>query len=734
MKNKSLNNLIKNIVVFIETNLSVGVGTKILVPFFLIILIVVAALSYFVTEKISEKIEEMEVRRAVSILDTTLQSVEQERETVVTYTNIFGDSMDIAQAFQKGDQKKLYEILIALKDYSKQQKIILFDRFGRVVVQVANSPTIHQDAQPLIKKGIAGLTTSTLAVSENGLEIYAVTPIMKSQTTAANNPVLLLDRHIGEKELNNIKKREGVEITIISNHTVVASTLDPASAGLVLKDISGSAGTNVVPSRIVVNNVEYINVWKTIGSQGLISVMVPNSDLLAVKQSISGDILRTTVVAMILVFVCATVLAELIVSPLRSMLRTTKAITGGDFTRKIEVLTKDEFGELGEGINYMAERIKERLDHAEHLATVDGLTGLYNHRYLQQRLIQEIQRANRTGSKLSLILLDIDYFKHYNDSLGHPAGDKLLQQLAKIILSCVRTIDVVARYGGEEFAVILVDTGAQDAYEVGERIRASVEQYEFDGRENQPNGKVTISLGIASYPENAFSKDDLIKLADDALYKAKYISKNKVVLYYSVLDELKSGTDESEHDLLNTVKTLISVINSRDKYTYGHSERVVQYTTSIAEEMNIPEKELRDIKVAAFLHDIGKVEIGREILNKTEPLTADELAILRQHPSWGAQIVSSISLLKEIVPMILYHHEKYDGTGYPAGLRGEEIPLAARILKIADSFDAMTSYRPYQNAKTFKEAKEELIRCKAKDFDPEMVDIFLRILEKQGNC
>lgn len=732
MDSKRLNNLLKNIVIFLETNLSVSVGTKILVPFFLIILIVVAALSYFVTGKISEKIEDMEVRRAVAVLDTTLHSVEQDQETVLTYANIFGDSMDIAQALQEGDKSKLYEILIALKEYSKQQKIILIDGFGRVVVQVANSPTIHQDAQLLIKKGMAGLTTSTLAVSENGLEIYAVTPIRTGLSTSINNPVLLLDRHIGEKELNTIKKRDGVEITIISDHTVVASTLDTASANLVLKDISGSAGSNVVPSRIVVNNVEYINVWQTIGSTGLISVMVPNSDLLAVKQSISKDILRTTILAIILVFICATLLAEIIASPLRGMLRTTKAITGGDFTQKIEVLTKDEFGELGQGINYMADRVKERLDYAEHLATVDGLTGLYNHRYFQQRLIQEIKRANRTGSKLSLILMDIDYFKHYNDNLGHPAGDKLLGQLAKILLGCVRTIDVVARYGGEEFAVILVDTGALDAYEVGERIRVSVEQYEFDGRETQPNGKVTISIGIASYPENAFSKDDLIKLADDALYKAKYISKNKVVLYYSVLDELKSGIDESEHDLLNTVKTLISVINSRDKYTFGHSERVVQYTTSIAEEMNFSEKELRDIKVAAFLHDIGKIEIGREILNKTEPLTTEELEILRMHPSWGAQIVSSIGSLKGIVPMILYHHEKYDGTGYPARLSGKDIPLAARILKLADSFDAMTSYRPYQTAKTFQQAKEEITCCKEKDFDPKIVDVFLRILENQG--
>lgn len=709
--------------------MSVSVGTKILVPFFMVMLIVVASLPYFVISKISEKIEQMEIRRAVAVLNSTIEQVEEQRKTVETYASLLGGSMEIEQALLTGDKTKLYEILVTAKESSKQQKIVVYDSQGRMVAQVANSPTIHNDAIPLIKKGLGGISTSILTVSENGLEIYAVTPIHSGQEVGVNNPAMLLDRHIGDKELSGIKKREGVDITIISGKTVVATTLDGALANHVLNDIlAGARNKKMISSRIIGNNMDFINVWQTVGSNGLISVMVPNNDLIAIKQDLSGDIVSITLMALLLVFLCATVISKIIVAPLQRMLRTTKAITHGDFNQKIDVITRDEFGELGEGINFMAERIKERLDQAEHLATIDGLTGLYNHRFFQQRLAQEVRRAERAGSAVSLILLDIDYFRHYNDHLGHPAGDRVLQQIGKILATSIRSVDIAARYGGEEFAVILVDTGALDAYDVGERIRQAVERFPFVGREGQPTGKITISLGIASYPENAGNKDDLIKLADDALYKAKYISKNKVVLYYSVLDELKTGLDNSEHDLLNTVKTLISMINSRDKYTYGHSERVVQYATAIARAMGLPENDIRDIKVAAFLHDIGKIEISREILNKEAPLTADETEILKQHPSWGAQIVSSINSLKEAVPVILYHHEKYDGTGYPSGLRGNDIPLHARILKLADSFDAMTSLRPYQCTKTHSQARDEIRRCKGTDFDPDLVDVFLRVI------
>lgn len=183
--------------------------------------------------------------------------------------------------------------------------------------------------------------------------------------------------------------------------------------------------------------------------------------------------------------------------------------------------------------------------------------------------------------------------------------------------------------------------------------------------------------------------------------------------------------------IINTVKTLITVINAVDHYTYGHSERVVNYVDKIAKKMNLPEKEIKIIKYGAFLHDIGKIEIDRNLLSKTETLSITEKLIIKQHPSLGAEIIRPIKPLRQVVPYILYHQEHFDGNGYPEGLQGEEIPLGARIVAVADSYDAMTTSRPYKQGKSFQEALKELRKYKGTQFDPQVVEVFISILEGQ---
>ncbi len=366
---------------------------------------------------------------------------------------------------------------------------------------------------------------------------------------------------------------------------------------------------------------------------------------------------------------------------------------------------------------------------ADSLSILDSLTNLYNHKFFHEKLDEEVHRAYLLNTKVSLIMLDIDYFKNYNDVLGYPAGDRLLSEFAAVLGKLVRSKDIVARYGGEEFAIILLDADTKLALDVAERIRNAVEDYQFEGREVQPKGKITVSLGVATYPHNASSKEELLKVAEEALYRAKHTARSRVALYFSVFDDLKSDLNQSDLSLLNTIKTLITVINAKDKYTFGHSERVVQYSAALAEQLGLDSEQIKYIKYGAFLHDIGKIEIGREILNKKEPLNNDEWATLQCHPQWGADIVKPVSALKEILPQILHHHERFDGMGYPYGLKGTEIPLNARILAIADSFDAMTTARPYQNARSLNDAVKELHRCAGSQFDPQLVEAFVKALK-----
>lgn len=380
---------------------------------------------------------------------------------------------------------------------------------------------------------------------------------------------------------------------------------------------------------------------------------------------------------------------------------------------------------------YVENEIKYRKKLSQKVIT-DEVTGLYNHRYLQERLDIEVEEAKKNNYTLALIMIDLDYFKHYNDTFGHQEGDLLLKDIGGIIQDKITGKGIVCRYGGDEFTVILQNTRVEEALSIAEEIRAGIDGYQFSKGDDQIEGDLTASLGIAVYPQNAINKDELIKKADDAMYKAKFMSKNRVELYSSVLDDLDSRLNESEQELLNSIKTLVTIINAKDNYTYGHSERVVLYATMIGQAIGMQNEELCRLRYAAYLHDIGKIEISREILNKEDMLTEDEWRILKNHPAWGAEIIRPIHALDDIIPAVLYHHERFDGWGYPDGLKGYDIPLHARILAVADSFDAMMSERPYKEPKSFEEAVEELDACNGTQFDPNIVEKFIKILLTTG--
>jgi len=204
-----------------------------------------------------------------------------------------------------------------------------------------------------------------------------------------------------------------------------------------------------------------------------------------------------------------------------------------------------------------------------------------------------------------------------------------------------------------------------------------VRRLSFDGEEYQPNGKIMISCGVASAPDHARIFKELVKYADHALYKAKNLNKNRVELYFSVFDGLE--VEEDEKELLNSIRTLISVINAKDRYTYGHSERVSYYSIKVAESMGLSDADINLMRYAAFLHDIGKIEIERDILNKTGKPTDEEWRILQQHPRWGSEIVKAVNKLQPVATIILNHHEYFDGSGYPQGAKGKDILVLARI-------------------------------------------------------
>jgi diguanylate cyclase (GGDEF)-like protein len=371
------------------------------------------------------------------------------------------------------------------------------------------------------------------------------------------------------------------------------------------------------------------------------------------------------------------------------------------------------------------------------LATTDGLTGLLNRRAFMERLAEEAGRSSRYERYFSLLLIDIDHFKLVNDTYGHPAGDAVLKSLSQTLKMQIRSVDIAGRYGGEEFVIILPETNSSGAQLVGERIRNVVSKLPF----MLPNGSeigLTISIGIASFPEDASEKEELLRKADEALYFAKEHGRNMACNYLNTLSGILEKRPEELDNILNDpslkgIKELAMAVDLRSSYMRGHSMEVAAYATGIAKTLNLDNPVIEGIRVAGLLHDVGNVAIPIGILNKTGQLSEEEKIIIKGHPGLAEMLLKKYPHIEVVLPTILYHHERYDGKGYPLGLTGKEIPLYARILAVAEAFQAMVSSRPYRERLTLDQSIEELRRNAGTQFDPEIVEAFVKtIKDKDG--
>ena len=361
-------------------------------------------------------------------------------------------------------------------------------------------------------------------------------------------------------------------------------------------------------------------------------------------------------------------------------------------------------------------------------SVTDFVTGLFNHRFFQDRIHSELERAQRYGENLSLAILDIDDFSQINDFFGHSLGDKALRLLGQTTRSCTRVSDTVCRTGGDEFGLIMPQANSIQAFQVCQRIREEIKKIE-----DIKNVELKVSIGIASFPVHAEEKDDLIKKADGALYWAKYHGKDQVFIFdadvVKLLDAEERAKRAEEQAYLNTVHALAEVVDTRDFYTRFHSRHVASLAVPLAQKLGLDRNKVKLLEMAALLHDIGKMGIPDKILKKKGVLTERERKQIQSHPVLSQRILAATSL-KDILPWVISHHERWDGKGYPRGLKAEEIPLEARILGICDAYDAMTSDRPYRKALSREAALEELRKEAGKQFDPKLVEEFMQLLQQ----
>jgi len=359
-------------------------------------------------------------------------------------------------------------------------------------------------------------------------------------------------------------------------------------------------------------------------------------------------------------------------------------------------------------------------------ATSDPLTRLHNHRYYQSRLDAEIAAAVRYGEGVSLIVLDIDDFCAVNAAGGHATGDALLVEIARAVERAVRTCDVVCRSGGDEIAIILPQTASDTALGIAERVLGGIRTV------TAPNGRrVTASAGVGSLPRMAGERSELVDRAEAALYWAKTHGKDRAFLFDGDLtvagdidERVRALRERADHA---TVRSLAAAVDARDEQTQDHSGNVARYAVALARELDLDDRTVLQIEHAALLHDVGKIGVPDAVLFKAGPLTAAEWARMRQHAVLGEEILSSTTM-REILPWVRHHHEHWDGSGYPDGLSGDAIPLGARIIALANAYDAMRSSRPHRAALSRTAALQEIDLGLGTAYDPALGETFIDLV------
>jgi diguanylate cyclase (GGDEF)-like protein len=337
----------------------------------------------------------------------------------------------------------------------------------------------------------------------------------------------------------------------------------------------------------------------------------------------------------------------------------------------------------------------------------DHLTGLYTYHYLIERLDIELKHAKKYMFPFSIVMLDIDYFKSINDTYGHRAGNTLLKKFARYLAKFVRDTDVLIRSLGAEFAILLPDTEKDHAVAFAQRLCANLQKRQFTA--GRIKIKLKVSIGVVNFPKDKIgSVAGLIDALDKSVLAAKDGGGNRVCSFDSIPDKEKAELSKKEEveelkaslkktgkrldqALLESIYAFAKAIEARDHYTGEHAEEMIDIVRGIGKELGLAKKKITSLEHAAVLHDLGKIGIDDKILRKKGKLTKKEYVEIQKHPLIGAEILRSIHFLREVVPYILYHHERYDGKGYAEGLKGNDIPLGARILAIADVYQALTS-------------------------------------------
>ena len=704
---------------------SLDIGKKILLPIIVISLIgtVLTLLSTL------ELIEEQSRATTGRTIEQSRYIIEEEfheaEHHLVPETTILANSSVIEDGIVGRDKELLLEELRLSRDIFVVDCIRAVDNNGNELAHIGPKMPAHKT---LIDIGKDSERFSLFARNKDTVWINAIAPVKLHNGDVIG--YIIAGNQIDQAFLKRVKDKTGSEIILeYSNLFAGSSTqaIDTAIRHSFEEDHFRpfSGGMIVERSNYILDRIE---IKTDGGNTANVYALISTSDNVDAKKRNTLSLLAVNLGMLLILLIASYLVASNISKPLRMMSKRARMIADGNYMQRIEYTSIQEIDELATSFNIMSDSLERNRLLLEKKAYTDGLTGLFNHRYFHDSLANEINRVYRYHHPLSIIMADIDDFKKINDTFGHKKGDAALQMLAERMRASIRSADIACRIGGEEFAIILPETASCDAYSVAERLRLDISSSTLEDI-----GRITISLGVATFPDHALDKDSLIVAADTAMYKAKRKGKNLTLiydgeeLYGPVAEEDKWLIEEAYY--IDTLHALAAAVDAKDRYTHSHSEHVASFATLIGHELALSHNRVEHLRIAGLLHDVGKIGIPDYILRKEGALTDEEFQEIRLHPIFSERILTRTKL-EPVLKAILYHHERLDGSGYPYGLEADAIPLEARILAVADTFEAMCSDRPYRQALSIEEAIRELKKERGEKLDEVAVDALVRIIER----
>lgn len=650
-----------------------------------------------------------------------LSRTTRERDDALTaQAKLIADLPTLKSAVQSRDDPTIQDRADYYLKRTQADALIVTDDDGRVLAAAGFVRTKRLDAnlRHLVAEASSGQSGTQIVNQDGKLYSAASTPIYLRDYPIGTLTALSL---VGDQLAGDLKKATSADVLFLAGGRVVGATLPVKGLAHINRD---------QPWRVRLNKHSYL-AWATSlpGSGHNVDawlVALKDYDELAVPYRMFSSSLIVLILLVLLIAVTlARAFAHGLSKPLDALVKNAQVIRDGEWPDALEVEREDEIGFLQSVFNDMTANLRKSRERILSLVDTDPLTELDNHRRFKERLDQEVFRACMSGKPLVLALIDLDKFAEYNAEHGHVTGDNALKTMGRLLNEIAPDIAFLARYGGEEFAILLPLNTLDAAESLLLRLREL-----SHGRFDAP---LTFSIGLADVKPGITTGAGLLLSAEMALSRAKQLGRDRICRFDSVpgassADDPFQLQQYLQDTTLATIQALAGAVDAKDPYTQGHSVRVARYAADLARFMGFEADFIDLVYKTATLHDVGKIGVPDSILAKPSRLDLEEQAIMETHPVLGELIVKKAPQLEEMLPGVRHHHERWDGQGYPDKLSGRQIPVLARIIAVADTFDAMTSDRPYRRALPEDIALEEIRRKAGHQFDPEMSENFVRMM------